>query len=457
MEGVNFMLELKIGFVGFGEVNLQKSIIDRKCADALSIIKSISNNVISTAPVSDDEKYIDCSRAVKELKAAEFDLLVVCIAGWIPTHAVIKVIDHFKHIPMLLWGLCGWKEDGKIISTADQAGTTALRFTMQALKYKFKFVYSILGQEPPVRKIEAYARACEAKTRLRDARIGSMGYRDMMLYGTMFDGVSIREKLGIEVEFFEMLEMDQRKAEASKDEIRESIKHLRATFDMPKSIMDEQLVPFVEYAIAIMKKIKERDYQAISLIDVDGMKKLAKLPPALIFMIIDASCKICTIPENDIMGSITQLMVHFVTGQIAAYGEFYEFFEESFIIGVPDFIPLEVTKGSPALHAAEFGLLSTSLLNVGKYKDGLVTLARLVCLDGKYSMHLLTGDAKQPPKWEESGWSKPAPELPSLEVFPHTSMEDFSGKVASQHIIICHGDNTESIRNLCYLLDIDVI
>ncbi len=451
------MLELKIGFVGFGEINLQKSIVDKKCADALLVIQSISNKIVSTAPVADDEEYIECNRAIKELKAAEFDLLIVCIAGWIPAHAVIKVIDNFKHKPMLLWGLCGWKEDGKIISTADQAGTTALRHTMQALRYKFKFVYSIIGKEPPVAKIESFARACEAKARLRDARIGSMGYRDMMLYGTMFDGISVREKLGIEVEFFEMLEIEQRRSRLNDCEVQDTIKLIRAKFDMPKTVIDEQLKPFIEYALVIIKKIKERSFKAITLTDVDGMKKLSKLPPALVFMIIDASLKICTIPENDIMGSITQLMVHFVTGQIAAYGEFYEFFENSFIIGVPDFIPFEVTKGNPALHSAEFGVLSTSLMNVGKYKDGLVTLSRLIYLDGKYYMHLLTGDAKQPPKWEESGWSQPAPQLPSLEVFPHVLMEDFTEKVSSQHIIVSYGDNTEAIKSLCYLLEIDVI
>ncbi len=451
------MQDLKIGFVGFGEINTPKEIINRKCDEALSVIKTISGNVISTAPVSDDREYSECNRAIKELKAAEFDLLVVCIAGWIPTHAVIKVIDNFKHIPMLLWGLCGWIEDGRLISTADQAGTTGLRFTMQALKYKFKYVYSILGKEPPVDKIKAYASACYAKAELRDARIGSMGYRDMLLYGTMYDGVSVREKIGIEVEFFEMLEIEQERAKVSSIQVSDLIKKVRNVFIIPEKLTDEDLKPFAEYAIAVTRKIKERNYKAISLTDVEGMKRLIQLPPALVFMMIDLSCTVCTVPENDIMGSITQLMLRFVTGQIAAYGEFYEFFENSFLIGVPDFIPVEVTSDKPTLHAAAFGQVSTSILNVSKYKDGLVTIARLIYLDGKYYMHMFTGDAKQPPVWEESGWTQPAPRLPSLEVFPHVPMEDFTEKVSSQHMFITYGDNTEAIRDLCCLLDIEVI
>ncbi len=35
---------------------------------------------------------------------------------------------------MVLWGLCVWIEDGRIVTTADQAGTTALRKTFKDFK-----------------------------------------------------------------------------------------------------------------------------------------------------------------------------------------------------------------------------------------------------------------------------------------------------------------------------------
>ena len=43
-------------------------------------------------------------------------------------------MEKFRHIPMVLWGLCGWMEDGRIVTTADQAGTTALRKTFKDFK-----------------------------------------------------------------------------------------------------------------------------------------------------------------------------------------------------------------------------------------------------------------------------------------------------------------------------------
>ena len=76
--------------------------------------------------------------------------------------------------------------------------------------------------------------------------------------------------------------------------------------------------------------------------------------------------------------------------------------------------------------------------------------------DGKYYMHLLTGEGKTPPKWEEAGWTQPAPQLPGLEIFIE-DVEKFAQNVMCQHYIISYGDNTALVEDLCYILGIEVI
>ncbi|MDD4140242.1 MAG: hypothetical protein PHX81_08460, partial [Eubacteriales bacterium] len=102
--------------------------------------------IVYAEPVSDDEAYEEADRAVQQLQGHEFDLLVVCVAGWIPTHAVIRVTDRFRHLPMLLWGLTGWMEEGRLVTTAPQAGTSALRPVMAGLGYRFRYVHSTVDQ-----------------------------------------------------------------------------------------------------------------------------------------------------------------------------------------------------------------------------------------------------------------------------------------------------------------------
>ena len=448
----------KIAFVGFGEINTPRGVIERLCAEAAGALKEVSEDVFVTAPVDDAEGYAHADRAVAELKkAGDFDLLVVCVAGWIPTHAIIRVIDHFRHKPMLLWALCGRRENGKLISTAPMAGASALQFAMRALKYRFRFVYNCVDEPWPMEKIRAWAAACGAARKMRGARLGSMGYRDMLLYGTMVDGVSLRDVFGIELEPFEMLEIRAAADDADAGEVKKWVKTARDEFVFTEEVSDEVIAESVRWALAIAERIRGHGYDAVSLIDVDGMKKLLGLPPTFIFNLVDLMCPVSLIPENDLMGSVTQLMVRYTTGQVGAYAEYYEFFKDSALVGVPDFIPREVTKGDAVIRPTVFGLLTTALLNVSRYKDGRVTLARLLQYDGKYMMHLFCGEAIQSEPWEEVGWEPPAPHPSSLEIFPDCGMDDLAAKVGSQHVILCYGDHRESIGALCELLGVEVI
>jgi len=447
-----------VGFVVFGEINTPFERLQIKHDEALRLLESQGHTIYDAGIVIDDAKYETADLALKVLNSNTFDCLILCVAGWVPTHAVIRVSDAFRHLPVLLWGLCGWKENGRLITTADQAGTTAIRPALEAMGYRFKYVYSTIGKGAPIDKINAFIRAASAARALRSARVGSMGYRDMLLYGTQFEGNTLRGQLGVEAEPFEMLEMVQNLDSLSAADVAEGVRFVKDNWVFKKDCPAEVIENGVRYALALVKKIRERGYEAVTLVDVDGMKKLLGFPPAMVFMLLEHYCGVLTIPENDVMGAVTQLIMKYLTDQIVPYLEYYEFFEDSMLIGVPDFIPKAATDGDVTVLPAAFGLLSSSLLNVSKVKTGFVTCARLVYTGRRYKMHVYTAEAKEPMPWNEFGWDDPAPQLPSLQVFPTScSVEQFAQKVSCQHVIVAYGDYTEEIRDFCSLLHIDLI
>lgn len=448
----------KAGFVCFGEINTPFQRLREKHDDALLALKTLEYDLTDAGVVIDDAGYETADKAIEILRNVSFDCLIVCVAGWVPTHAVIRVTDVFRHIPMVLWGLCGWYEKGRLITTADQAGTTAIRPAMEAMGYTFKYIYSIVNKPLPLEKIDAYVSACHARASLRHARVGTMGYRDMLLYGTQYEGNSMRGRLGVEVEPFEMLEMVRNMEKLETEEIEKGISYVKESWSFEKECPDEVIEKGVKYALAVGRKIKERGYQAVSLIDVDGMKKLLGFPPAMVFMLLERWYGVLTVPENDVMGAVTQLIMRELSGQTAPYLEYYEFFEKSMLIGVPDFIPQPAVDGEVKVLPAAFGLLSSSLLNVSKVKTGYVTCARLSYMNGSYKMHIYTAEARTPEPWNEYGWDDPAPQLPSLEVFPDScTVEEFAQNVSSQHVIVAYGDLTEKLKDFCALLGIEVV
>ena len=446
----------KVAFIGFGEVNTPKEIIIEKCSKAEKSLLEKGLDLVSVYPVTDDYEENDINNAIKKLKEYDFDAMIICIAGWIPTHAVVKVTEYFREKPMVLWGLCGWVEGERLVTTADQAGTTAIRKTFYDLGYSFKYIFDIVGLPSKVDKVVNYVKAANAKEKLRHAKAGMAGYRDMNLYGTLFDGSSLKREIGAEIETFEMLEIEQRFQKITEEEKKTVIDNEMSKWKFLKQANPDSMKKTAGYYLAVKEICEERGYDAISLKDVDGMKKLLGFPPAPIFMLLSDEAKLCTIPENDSLGSITQLMVKYLTGQCAFYLEFYEFFADRVLAGVPDFVPGEVVDGDITVMPAAFGELSEGILNVSKLKTGKVTMCRLTYDDGMYYMHMVTGEAITPRKWEEAGWTQPAPQLPGLEILLD-DVETFAQNVMCQHYIISYGDNTEVIENLCDMLGIEII
>ncbi len=447
---------VKAAFLGFGEVNTPKEIIVKKCQDAEANLKKEGLDLISVYPITDDYEEKDINNAIKSLEGKDFDIVICCIAGWIPTHAVVKVTEHFRNIPMVLWGLCGWTEGDRLVTTADQAGTTALRKTFYDLGYTFKYVYDIIGLPSKTKTVYNYAVAAKACKDLRFAKSGMAGYRDMNLYGTLYDGGSLKREIGPEIETFEMLEIEQRYQKITDAEKQAVIDNAMSKWKFMKQANPESLKMAAGYYLAVKAICDERGYEAISLKDVDGMKKLLGFPPAPIFMLLADEENLCTIPENDSLGSVTQMIIKHLTGQCAFYLEFYEFMQDRVLAGVPDYIPAEAADGGITVMPAAFGELSEGILNVSKVKTGELTMCRLTYDDGLYYMHMVKGEGITPRKWEEAGWTQPAPQLPGLEILLD-DVENFAQNVMCQHYIISYGDNTEVIENFCNILGIEII
>ncbi|MBC8254344.1 MAG: hypothetical protein H8E35_09945 [Ardenticatenia bacterium] len=453
------MRSIKAGFVGFGEINSPQELIQEKCLRARQALEDRGIELVHTPPVRDDPEGADETRARTELSRQDFDVLVVCIAGWIPSQTVINVINPFAHKPMVLWGLTGYTQDGRLVTTADQAGTTALRDPMEGLGFKFKYVYDTPdAPSNAADKVQRFGEIARAVSLLKDSRVGMMGYRDMNLYATLVDGVSLRRVVGPEVEVFDTLEVVQKMEALSPADVAIVIAEVKREWTFEKPVTDASLEKGVRTYLAVKEKVKERNYQAVSLVDVFGVKKLLHFPPAMVLLLLADKAGVATIPENDGLGAVTQLIVRYLTGQVGAYLEFYEFLTDRLLMGVPDYVPSAIVEGPVrVLPWPGFGGLKDGILNVSKLKTGRLTICRLASRGDRYRMHVATGEAVTPRRWEEAGWEPPAPQLPSLELVLDGSVDGFAQKVFGQHYIIAYGDHRQQLADFCQLLGVEVL
>lgn len=453
------MPKIRAAFVGFGEVNTPREVIERKCRWARQALEAGGLEIVCTDPVNDHPLGEQEARARRELAGKDFDLLIACVAGWIPSQPVINVLSDFAHKPIVLWGLTGWHERGRFVTTADQAGTSALRDAIDGLGFHYKYIYECADAPgKSVAKVLDFARVARAAALLRNSRVGMMGYRDMNLYGTLVDQVSLRRLIGPEVEVFDTLEVVQKAAVLDEGEVAHLIDELLGEWTFEQPVQRQTLEKGVRLYLALMEKVRERGYQAVSLVDVYGVKKLLQFPPAMVLMLLADKGGVVSIPENDGLGAVTQLLLRYLTGQPAPYMEFYEFMSDRVLLGVPDYVPSAVVEGPVrVLPWPEFGGFKEGILNVSRVRTGRVTICRLASRGERYRLHMATGEAVPPRDWAECGWAEPAPHLPSIEVVLDCPVDDFAQKVLGQHYIVAYGDVRAQLADLCRLLGVETI
>lgn len=447
------MEKIKAGFVGFGSRFYPREIIERRSENAKEELEKTGLELIYTSPVGTFE---EATRAIRELSKEDIDFLILCIASWIETPIVIKVADKFRDKPILLWGLGGYTQDASLVSPASQAGTSALRWTLEAMGYKFKYIYDFPDSPLSIDKVVSFSKVSNTVKRLRHSKIGMMGYADMGLYGCMFDGMSLRSRIGVEVEVFDMLEIVQKMESIPHGDIIKTLEEKKRLWNIDKDVQEEALINAVRIYLAFKDKIKEASYNAVSIKCVEGMKKYMHFPPCMILTML--SEEIPAICEDDALGAVTQLMINYLTGQSAPYVEMYEFMEDRILVGICGFVPPGAVEGKIRVaRYAGWGGLSEGAMNVSKMKTGRLNLIRLFSKGDNYKLHMVSGEGLTPRRWEELGWEKPAPFFPSLEIKLDIPVDRFAQRVASQHYFVIYGDYTEEIRDLCNLLEIELI
>ncbi len=99
-------------------------------------------------------------------------------------------------------------------------------------------------------------------------------------------------------------------------------------------------------------------------------------------------------------------------------------------------------------------VLYEGVANCTIYREGTVTITRLgYNRDRSFKLHIACGEAKKPPVFREIGGLP----YPSMEVFLDGDAELFAQQLPSQHYSIVYGDIREELREVCNLMNIDIV
>lgn len=397
----------------------------------------------------------DATIAEQELKEQHFDAIVVNYVSWHITPYVMRVLKHFRDVPVLVWGIGGHTDStGKLHAPAAGAGVTAICPLLKEMGYRWELILEKPDEALRSADAEMFLRQAAAAKAVKNARIGLVGYADMGLYSCAYDKTLAFNKLGVDIEDYYSNDILEKMAEFSADEVAEAIGEIKAEYKFTNNVPEETLEKVTRLYLAMKGKKDKRGLDAISIKCVYGVTKMGFNPCLAQTLLADKDT--CVICECDAYGMLTGIMFSRATGLTSGFVENYEVFDDTVLVGVCGFIPDDFVDGEKKLRSANLGEYNYGISNVSKMKTGKVTYGRLYQRGDTYRMFLAEGEALPNPKWTESGWAEPTPDFPSILLKPGMSVQDYLENVPGQHILLVYGEHKKEIELLCKLLGIEV-
>jgi L-fucose isomerase-like protein len=393
-------------------------------------------------------------RAIRELKAEDWDFLIVNVINWIDPRAASRLLLAFRDRPLVLYSHGGFTENGTLISPAAGAGSTALRYPLERWRVKFKYLFN--GPDTPmdVEGICKFGRAAKTARMLKHARVGLVGYNDMGLYTTGFNPTTLRDRIGPEIESIDMLQLERQMDALDAEAVRAEVARVTANWEYPLGRpKDEVIERAVRMYMATVEICAEKSFSGISYKCVEGislcMRAVHSVPSALV-----ASAGYPYVDENDAGNLIAELMLKWISGKQVTFLEHYEHHPEWILLGVDGFIPDQLIDGKPQIKSISTVLLD-GIAHCSRMQTGRLTLACLSEDDCGYRLHIVTGEGRPPPRWVEMG--VPLPSWPSVLFYPDGAVRSILDHVQSQHFAAVFGDYADELVDLCYLLGIKTV
>ena len=445
------MEPLRAGYVSFGTEFYVPENLRAITARAEKQLADAGITLVRTDPVVSLGQE---ERAIRELRAAPWDFLIANVVNWIDPRAATRILYEFRDQPIVLYSLGGFTQGDTLISPAAGAGSTALRFPLERWGVKFKYLFNAPDTDMDVAGIVKFGRAARTMKKLRTARVGILGFNDMGLYTTGFNVTSLRGRVGVEVESFDMLQLERKMNSLEEATVAAEVARITADWEYPLGKpTDAAISRAIRMYLATAEICREKHFSALSYKCVEGipafMNAVHSVPSALL-----ASNDIPYVDEDDVGNLVAELMLKWISDGTPTFLEHYEHHPEWILLAVDGFIPAQLVVGKPQVKPISTVLLD-GLVFCSKMQTGRMTLACLSEDDQGYRMHIVTGEGRTPPQWVEMG--VPLPSWPSVKFYPDAKVRSILDHVQSQHFAAIFGDYADELQDLCYLLGIKAV
>lgn len=435
----------KIAFVRVSHRDYLSDIPKKIIEGALKIARDANIDILlSQGPLVDP---IEARNFGYKICSENVNGIIIFFDSWSEPSVAMALVQEIKYLPIALWGFPMFEYKGSLESTGSFVGFTVFAAALKRLDIKYKYIYGLPEEKKIVKDVLGFINTAVALKSLRTTRMGIVGYSAMSIYSGTFDHLLLRGLIGPEVVQIDTYSLIRIADGANKNQYGQFLNNVKKYAKIAEDIKNDCLEKEGRIYFAIKELIKLYNLDSINIkCQYEFSQEYKCIPCPALSLIAEEG--IVTGCEGDVLTTISQVILHHISGQIITYGDVLNVQEGEVIFSACGFAPYSLAQDPDKVKLCDIGYTGFSGPIVSLVlKKGKVTFMRLGEKKGGFIMSIGTGEGKD----SELRQGK----FPALRFKINGTQDKFLNLLSAQHFALCYGDYTNELVDLCNFLNIE--
>ena len=441
--------DIRIGFMPIARPTFDLDLAREMTARVHERICAIQYDVVGSQELVMDGEAVEVR--IAELAAADIDMILMLQASFADSTMVLQLAKAID-APLLMWALPEARVGGRLRINSF-CGINLAAHGLQRAGLRYDYVYAAPDDVAAYKKLRDFARAARVKRRLSGSRIGRLGEHPAGFDTCRVNYSALRAQLGVEIVQFELDSFFARARQA-----------VAARVDAIAADLGERLAGFAELEseparstigayVALDELVKEEKLSGFAVrcwpefftdLGCSACGAMSLLSDAL----RPSSC------EADVNGTITQLILQWISGEPAFGSDIVAFDAEAdeAVLWHCGLAPLSMADPDAQPQATIHSNREKPLLMQFPLKPGRVTVARLSEATGAFRLVIGGGEMlKAPPAFTgTSGTIR-------FDSGAGAVMDTIMREGLEHHISLTYGDHQAVLESLARMLGLSVL
>lgn len=436
----------KLVVIPFSYPFYPKEIIENQINESKKLLSSLSPIFLDTVfDRGDIDKVADSLRLEKP------DLVVALLVSWIEAPNLIDTLREYFGKPLVLWSHTTIQLAGRKQTVGAFVAAGVIKQTLEDFDVPFTFVYGKPSDKGVLSEIKKVYCVSKTVNKLKDARIGLIGYPALGMYTGTLDHITVKKEFGPEIIHLDQYQLIHKVESLGEEEIARVNEDIKRNISFGEGVEEKDITLSSKLYFVLKSLIRENGLDAVTVKCQYEMSQIFKYTPCVALSLLGnelpASC------EGDLLTILTELILHYLADDIVTYGDIHEVLEDKLLFGACGFAPFSMSNKKDCIICKWGWEAFGGVLNSSSLRRGKLTLARLSRDKEGFKMHVACGSAVGRSEWNEVD----CPPYPGTDIALEGDTKRFAMELVSNHYAMVYADVKEELELFCKLLDIRYI